>query len=160
VNPPNPPDIVVLVFYLGLGAYALWLARKLLWHRHQQVFWFAAGAIVIGIGGLIFTEAIARWPWAWSLAFDPTEVDKFEQQAACQTPRALGSALVVGPIMLLLFPVLLRNHTRPVVSLLGILLFGVCFSLFYISPIPEKVAPWVFPEEALKVPSHCGKAAP
>jgi hypothetical protein len=158
---PSPHFAVALLVFV-LGGNALLLAHKVFWHRHRRIYWYTAGAIVIGIGGLIVTgaaEIVA--PWIWPVPLDPAEADKFRRQVDCDMPRAFGTALVFMPIVLLLASAWLRTFDgRPVMSYLAILLFGVCCSLFYISPVSEKLARTVFSEETLKVPSHCMEAGP
>jgi hypothetical protein len=153
-----PAHYGVSLFALFFGINGIWLAHKLFWERQRQIFWFSAGAIVIGIGCLVPTgaaDSIARW--LWPLTLDPAAAEKFRRQLPCEEPRLKGLAVIMAPIVLILVPVWLlkMRRERRSMRILATLVLATCIALLYGSPLPERLARSVFPEDALKVPSHC-----
>jgi hypothetical protein len=141
-----------------LGGNGIAVAHRLLWRRSPTLFWLASMLIVIGVGYIVATglaESIARS--LWPVPFDEVKTQEFKLRAVCQVPRQLGAGVVLGPVVFVLAPLVMFKKMRTWLRILSNLLFGVCFILFYISPIPEKVAGLIYPEDALRVPDHCSR---
>jgi hypothetical protein len=157
VTLPAHVGVALLVFFLGSNG--IWLAHRLFWDRQRQIFWYSTAGIVIGIGCLVFTgaaESVARW--LWPLALDPVEAGRFQQHLPCNEPRLKGFMLIMAPVVLILVPVWLlkiRGHRGK--EILATLVLAALIVLVYGSPLPEKLARSVFPEDTLKVPSHCAQ---
>jgi hypothetical protein len=158
VNLPISLGVAMLALFLGVNG--IWLAGRLFWHRQRSMFWLASSIILAGVAYLILTglaEDVARG--LWPVAFDPTKGKEYMLRAPCERLRGLGFMIIVAPIVLVLVPILLLSYrSRPRFVSLTTVLFGVSAFLLYVSPMSEKLARLILPEDMLRVPSHCGSA--
>jgi hypothetical protein len=70
--------------------------------------------------------------------------------------------LIMAPVVLILVPfwLLKMQHQQWGMRVLATLILAMCIAVLYGSPLPEKLARSLFPEDALKVPSHCAQVVP
>jgi len=147
--------IVLVVFLVGGGG--VMVAYNLLWRRSFALFCLAIAVVAAGLVWLVTTGAymnIARF--LWPMAFDEVRGPEMKLRISCEGVRPPSTVLILAPIMLALCPWLLKEKRYWPTALAGVgvtLLFG----LIYVSPLPDHLAPLIFPEDQLRLPGHCGQ---
>lgn len=149
-----------LVGALILTLVPIWIAAVLLARLPRPLFWFACALIAVGVGYLLATgaaEDIARTVRQFMSGYIDKEFAR-TRAGLCRGEHIVGlsTSLILAPIFV---PVALivwfKYRHRPALLLLVGPLCGVCFLALAATPIPEKLARSVLPEQALEIPSHC-----
>jgi hypothetical protein len=153
---------IMAAFFVAVifGVNRVALARYLLWRRWPALFWLISMLIVVVLAYLIGTGASENIAYSlWPRVFDPIQRKELGLRAQCERPRMLGLWLIFMPPLLSV--VVYKIYRFGLVGALqshrhrDAIVLVVCSVLLYVSPIPEKLARLVFPEEMLKVPGHC-----
>jgi hypothetical protein len=142
-----------------VGGVSLMVAYNLLWRRSLALFWLAVALIATGLVYIVATGThLNIASFLWPIAFDEVRGPEMTLRLLCEGPRQWMSALILVPVMLALSPWLFKvvfKEKRTWPALLVSAGITLCFVLIYISPIPDKLAPLVLPEDKLKLHSHC-----